>query len=1262
MKCAKTWMKLPVVLATLLGLTKATQAGKVGVYSQTVNGIPWPYILYKEVITSADGNSWYPRYEASIGTGNFGAVTFTYTWLESVFGTRTIDLTIPSRLNLPDTVGSGTCPVTSIAPEAFDQSRGIRSVTIPNSVTNIGDWAFYHSYDLRNVSIGTGVTSIGDSAFSVCTNLTYIGVAAGNPAYASVNGLLLTKDGKTLVAGHNGSVTIPYGVTTIGAHAFDGCENLTSLRIPDSVTSIGSYAFFGCSGVTTLHVPSSWKNGNNLVSYTWFTTNCTVIYDDPMLALGEESRTLKADAASGMELPVTANTAWSAKSSASWLTVSPASGAENGTIIYNVDANTGTSSRTATITVTGGGITRTFTVTQKVWEAELELSAAFQQFTADEANGQKLGVEANVAWSAGSSAAWLVLHTASGSGNGTIVYDVAANTGMTERTAGITVTGGGVSRLFAVSQAQPKQTVTFMGNGGTPETQTGTFGIGAAYGNLPTVSRDGYAFAGWWTAASGGMQITGDSKVTTDGTRTFYARWTQTVTFRGNGGEPEMQTVSFIIGETYGSFPTATRAGYSFAGWWTASIDGTQVTTDSPVTTDATRTLYAHWTANSYAVTLDRQGGTGGAGAVTAIYGSAMPGISIPTRVGYAFGGYFTEADGGGTQYYSATGQGTREWDQTTTATLYARWIIPCVVTLDRQGGTGGEGTVTATYGCAMPTVEVPTREGFVFGGYYAAKNGGGTQYYTAAGKSVRVWDLRTAATLYAKWMAVNPNLSIAPPMRQFAKEGGTFSIATSGSGTWEAAASESWIVLSSTSGTAGKPVTYTVDRTTMVEERTGTVFVSGRSHTVIQTVAVAALSANGYEFEAAGESFEVRVSVPDILQWQIQNTNVWLEVAGATSRTGPGTVTLTASPNSSAQPRGGMVTIALKPFKVTQKARGVEVDSKAKLFGTDGGFDSISVQADGETPWTAESSDPVWITIFQGGAGTGSGIVEYVVMPQAGDGEVRTGTITVGNKMVYITQRGYDLGLSPSGSKVEGTSGAGEFGVSTESGNEWRAIATEPWITLNNGDSTMTGSGTVRFSYAENDTGKPRTGTIVVAGEAYTLEQQVRNLEAFPSARSIADVSAALEGAADTRLMTRVKTVAAYDDFRNWVSEAGLDPWTAMMSAHAWPSYLLGAGALFANEPEIVLGGVTVERKATGPVVGVTVTVKDGGSAVAVDTGKVAGLFQCTGDLGDWTGAAVMNPAVTPQKGEGTTMHFEIVPGNGTTGGAFLRIGEPGD
>ena len=321
----------------------------------------------------------------------------------------------------------------------------------------------------------------------------------------------------------------------------------------------------------------------------------------------------------------------------------------------------------------------------------------------------------------------------------------------------------------------------------------------------------------------------------------------------------------------------------------------------------------------------------------------------------------------------------------------------------------------------------------------------------------------------------------------------------------WTATSGANWLTVyaATATGSGNGNVVYVASPNSTLAQRTGNITVtpeaasgmSAKTHKVTQPAAQSALSSNGYEFEAAGESCSVDVSVANIVQWSISESLDWITVNGSTSRTGPGTVTLQAAANNTVYPRSGTVKIAGKNFSVSQKARGVELEYDTKLFGTDGGMDSISIHPDGNSSWTAVASDTTWITIFQGDSGTGDGEIMYIVSPYVGNGSARTGWITVGSQKVYITQRAYDLNIQPNGTNVVGNAGSGEFGVSAGINDVWNAIVTEPWITIVSGYDAGTGSGTVRFLYTENSTGKMRTGKIIVAGEVYTLTQRARQM-----------------------------------------------------------------------------------------------------------------------------------------------------------------------
>ena len=80
--------------------------------------------------------------------------------------------------------------------------------------------------------------------------------------------------------------------------------------------------------------------------------------------------------------------------------------------------------------------------------------------------------------------------------------------------------------------------VTFDGNGGTPSYPSKTVTFDSVYGDLPTATREGHTFDGWYTEKCGGTPVTANTKMATPNDHTLYAQWvinSYNITFISDG-------------------------------------------------------------------------------------------------------------------------------------------------------------------------------------------------------------------------------------------------------------------------------------------------------------------------------------------------------------------------------------------------------------------------------------------------------------------------------------------------------------------------------------------------------------------------------------------------------------------------------------------------------------------------------------------------------------------------------------------------------
>ncbi len=124
---------------------------------------------------------------------------------------------------------------------------------------------------------------------------------------------------------------------------------------------------------------------------------------------------------------------------------------------------------------------------------------------------------------------------------------------------------------------------------------------GKAYGELPTpYAREGYTFDGWYTAATGGVQITATTVFNGSADITLYPHYTansvEMVTTHYYMDGKEVITQTSEIGSTYNR-DYFIKEGYTFVGWYSSETGGTKITGSTTVNLTANQTLYARFTA-----------------------------------------------------------------------------------------------------------------------------------------------------------------------------------------------------------------------------------------------------------------------------------------------------------------------------------------------------------------------------------------------------------------------------------------------------------------------------------------------------------------------------------------------------------------------------------------------------------------------------------------------------------------------------------------
>jgi len=687
--------------------------------------------------------------------------------------------------------------VTNIGDYAFIDCAALKNANVPIDVVKVGDEAFAGCDSLADSS---GFVIVRNKLHYYCGSATAVAVPAG---------VVRVGPGAFAGCSAIKSVSFQEGLYSIGAYAFSGCSSLSSVSLPDGLCEFGDNAFENCTSLKSITIPSSvaridsgtfWRCSSlNTVTYcgSYVDHGSNVYYGTPtglksmVPASGWEDELEEGSWCGRTIQAVSGSTGkWKDSSGVEWTYRKMNGKAE----IFKSGGETAIPWETSgaiTVPSTLGGcpVTRIgeyafcdcvyitgVTIPSSVKSigymafdrcsdlARVSLSStltsidnyAFEYCSSLKnitipASVIRIGYCALGVCDSLKTVTYLgPCPQGAGGYDDHEIYDgsnddlVSVVSPAADGWAHPLAAGTWMDR--AIRATEGVYTVTFNANGGSISPARRAVSHGASVGSLPVPVLDGYECVGWFTAKSGGTQISSTTKVTAN--VTYYAQWkakTYTVSFNAISADAKLSTKKKTVryGGTYGELPSPTLSGYAFVGWFTERSAGVQVLAATKVTATADHTLFARWKKASAncTVTFAANGGKVSPATRTVASGAAVGTLPVPTLTGYEYVGWFT-AKSGGTQITSTT-------KVTANVTYYAHWKAKTytlsfnAISADAKLATKKK---SVRYGGTYGELPSPTLTGFAFVGWFTERSGG-TQVQATT-------KVTTAAdhTLFARW------------------------------------------------------------------------------------------------------------------------------------------------------------------------------------------------------------------------------------------------------------------------------------------------------------------------------------------------------------------------------------------------------------------------------------------------------------------------------------------------------------------------------
>ena len=451
-------------------------------------------------------------------------------------------------------VGSGTVSYSVAANTAPTARTG--TINVAGNTFTVTQAAASCTYSISPTSAsfasagGTGstaVTTTAGCAWAATSNAPWITITAGATGNGSgtvsysvaANTATSSRTGTLNVAGNTFTVTQAAAACTFSISPTSASFSSAAGTGTVTVTAASGCAWAAKSNVTWITVTAGASGtGNGTVSYSVAANTAPTARTGTLNVAGKTftvtqaaapctysiSPTSASFASAGgtgsITVTTTAGCAWAVRSNAAWITVTAgATGNGNGTVSYSVAANTVPTSRTGTLNVAG----KIFTVTQAAAPCTYTITPTSASFTSAAGTGTiTVTAPAGCVWAVRSNAPWITVTAgATGSGNGTVSYSVAANTTTSSRAGTLNVAG----KIFTVTQAAAPCNFSI-------SPASASFGSAGGTGSITVTTTAGCA----WAAKSNVSWITVTAGATGSGSGTVsYSVAANTATISRTG-------------------------------------------------------------------------------------------------------------------------------------------------------------------------------------------------------------------------------------------------------------------------------------------------------------------------------------------------------------------------------------------------------------------------------------------------------------------------------------------------------------------------------------------------------------------------------------------------------------------------------------------------------------------------------------------------------------------------------------------------------